>query len=352
MARVDQYNVFQAVASGTGAGLKFATGANSELATQASIVNDNTTGSNTNILGDVPYDSFSVLGYDSPDTQGGASDELTDAGGAQPLLYLGYVSVNYQGTVYTAAVGENLNNSPATYFLFAKVTDPAAAFLNQPASAFTFTANTTTTTPGTEYLINTEMPYCFLSDTMLRTPSGDRAVETLRAGDLVMTASGVAKPIRWIGRTVVASRFADRQRMLPVRISAGALAENVPSRDLFVSPGHAIGIDGVLVHASALVNGKTIVRETSMPLTFTYFHVETEIHELLIAENTPAESFLEAVADVRSDNHPERAELAGTPAEAEMTLPRVKAARQVPASIRAMIVARASLIAPELSIAA
>ena len=338
VAKVDQYTVFKLTAHGTGASQTFSTNGDAPIATSTSIVDDNnSSGSNTNILGDTPYDSFSVVGYDSPDTQGGASDKLTDDNGTSPLLYIGYVTVIAPGGPYYAAVGENV--STGDFFLFAKAGDPPVDFEN--VASFTFTRNVTGVA-STEFLINQEEPFCFLSDTMLRTPSGDRAVETLQAGDLVLTAAGVAKPIRWIGRTVVASKFADKQRMMPVRISAGALAENVPSRDLFVSPGHAVEIDGMLIHASALVNGTTIVREASMPLTFTYYHVETDAHDLLIAENTPAESFLEAVADIRADNFPERADLAGEGATVEMDLPRVKAARQLPALLRAAIDTRSA----------
>ena len=340
MAKVDEYTVYKLKSVGTGTNQTFST--NGLLATNTSIIDDNTSvGSNTNILGDTVYDSFSVVGYDSDDTTGPGGDKLADAGGTNPLIYVGYVTVTTGGATYYGAVGEYVSGGVTSYFLFFKSGDPDSAFTSTTFSAAnaTFTPSVTNV-PATEWLIKQEEPFCFLSDTMMLTPSGERAVETLRAGDLVLTAAGVAKPIRWIGRTVVASKFADRQRMMPVRISAGALAENVPSRDLLVSPGHAIEVGGLLVHAGALVNGTTIVREPSMPLTFTYHHVETDAHDLLVAENTPAESFLEAVADIRMDNFPERAGLAGQGATVEMDLPRVKSPRQVPMAIRRAIEAR------------
>ena len=42
--------------------------------------------------------------------------------------------------------------------------------------------------------------HCFLRGTMIRTPSGEQEISTLQSGDLVVTHSGQAKPIRWIGR--------------------------------------------------------------------------------------------------------------------------------------------------------
>ena len=191
---------------------------------------------------------------------------------------------------------------------------------------------------------------CFLSGTMIATPDGERLVETLAAGDMVLTAGGVAKPVRWLGRTTQSRLFADPARALPVRIKAGALGENLPVRDLLVSHGHAVLIDGVLVQAGALVNGTSIVIEANMPETFTLYHVETDGHDLLIADGAQTESFLAGVDDMRFDNWAERPASATVPAE--MNYPRVKAPRQLPRAIRDLIAARAAAIAPDYAAAA
>lgn len=114
----------------------------------------------------------------------------------------------------------------------------------------TLTADSSTTT-GTTVI-------CFLPGTKIATPDGEVAVESMRAGDLVKTSEGRVVPVRWIGRQTISTRFADPLRVLPICIKAGALAENVPSRDLYISPCHAVLIDDILVHAGALVNDTSI----------------------------------------------------------------------------------------------
>jgi hypothetical protein len=87
--------------------------------------------------------------------------------------------------------------------------------------------------------------------------------------------------VRWVGRSTVSRRFADPLRILPIRVKACALGENLPNRDLLVSPNDALYIDGVPTHAGALVNGTSIVRESNIPIMFTYYHVETDDHSLI-----------------------------------------------------------------------
>lgn len=143
-------------------------------------------------------------------------------------------------------------------------------------------------------LSSTNAP-CFVTGTLIRTTRGEVAVEDLTVDDVAETASGEHRPIRWIGhRTTDCNRHPDPAEVLPVRISAGALGERRPERDLLVSPGHAICLDvlgEVLIPAHALVNGTTITRVNVDEVT--YWHVELDSHDILVANGQPAESYLD-----------------------------------------------------------
>ncbi len=55
---------------------------------------------------------------------------------------------------------------------------------------------------------------CFMAGTMIRTPNGEVAVETLKRGDLVLTNDGRSVPVDWLGIQTVSLRFADKMRVL------------------------------------------------------------------------------------------------------------------------------------------
>jgi serralysin len=102
-------------------------------------------------------------------------------------------------------------------------------------------------------------------------------------------------------------------------------------------------VDGLLINASALVNGVSIVRETAVAESFVYYHVELDDHSLILAENTPAETFIDTVDREHFDNWDEHQALfpEGKPI-LDMPYPRAKARRQVPAAIREALDRRAA----------
>jgi YD repeat-containing protein len=134
---------------------------------------------------------------------------------------------------------------------------------------------------------------CYCRGTMILTDSGEVAVEQLAIGQKLVTASGAQRPIKWIGQRSYISRYANtNQKVLPICFKAGALAEGIPVRDLWVSPKHAMFIDGVLVPAECLINGSSIVQpETTDRVD--YFHIELDSHDVIFANGAPSETFLD-----------------------------------------------------------
>ena len=128
---------------------------------------------------------------------------------------------------------------------------------------------------------------------MISTDRGDVAVEDLVIGDHVVTAAGASRPIKWIGQRSYGGRFlVGRRDLLPVCFKAGSLGDALPRRDLLVSPKHAMFIDGVLIPAEHLINGVSVVQLEQVDLV-SYFHVELESHDVLLAEGAPSESFVD-----------------------------------------------------------
>ncbi len=146
-------------------------------------------------------------------------------------------------------------------------------------------------TLGTGNTGNTFITACFASGTKLLTPRGPVAVESLREGDLLVTAGGLA-PIRWIGhRRTDLARHPRPHDVMPVRVRAGAFGDDTPVRDLVLSPDHAVFVDGVLIPIRHLANGTSIAQEARDDIT--YWHVELARHDVVIAEGLPCESYLD-----------------------------------------------------------
>jgi hypothetical protein len=60
---------------------------------------------------------------------------------------------------------------------------------------------------------------------------------------------------------------------------------------LYVSPGHSVFAEGVLIQAEKLINGATVLQQKRDWVE--YWHVELESHDILLAEDLPAESYLD-----------------------------------------------------------
>jgi hypothetical protein len=146
---------------------------------------------------------------------------------------------------------------------------------------------------GTEVFLQS---ICYAAGTHILTASGERRIENLLPGDAIATLSGqevVHRPLRWIGQRHINLAAHPRPRAVaPIRILRHAIADAVPHSDLLVSPDHGILIDGKLVCARQLINGGTVRQETDRNAV-TYYHLEFDVHAILLAEGAPAESYLD-----------------------------------------------------------
>jgi autotransporter passenger strand-loop-strand repeat protein len=133
---------------------------------------------------------------------------------------------------------------------------------------------------------------CFARGTRIATERGPIAVEQLAIRDRVMTPDGEARPITWIGsRRVDCRRHPAPHKVQPVLIAAHAFAPGAPSRDLLLSPDHAIFAEAVLIPVKHLVDGITI-RQIVLP-AITYFHIELDRHSVILAEGLTVETYLD-----------------------------------------------------------
>ncbi|WP_416916091.1 MAG: Hint domain-containing protein [Roseicyclus sp.] len=237
----------------------------------------------------------------------------------------------------TASVGERLYysafNFPVTLEGFSAAGDPVFRLSRRyylvSNSPLTDGANIGFTTTGT-------YAFCFAPGTGIATPAGEVAVERLSIGDPILTADGRSVPVRWIGRQTLSKLFAgDRAR--PVLIRAGALGQGLPHRDLTVTADHGMILDGFVINAGALVNGTTITRLplSDLPARVTYYHVETAAHDVILAHGAPTETFVSYAGRAAFDNHAEYLALYGADrGMAELPLPRITCARQIPSALR------------------
>lgn len=135
---------------------------------------------------------------------------------------------------------------------------------------------------------------CYLEGTNILTPKGELTVESLKAGDTVVTRFGGLQKIRWVGRQSFRGEAIQNDwTSVPVHIRAGALGDGLPSRDLYVSPGHSMLMDGTLLLAKHLVNGVTITQGW-VPEQVEYYQLDLGAHDCVLAEGTWSETYADA----------------------------------------------------------
>lgn len=218
---------------------------------------------------------------------------------------------NFTGSLTPSGVGDkivipNVSASSIASYSYAGSTTGGTLTLqeqNGGALALNFNGNFTTSDfhvsagpqnlsidpPSLLITVGVARPVCFLAGTRILTPQGETAVEQLRVGDKVVTSSGEVKAIVWIGSGIAHDSSA-RAGSRAVVVRAGALDEGVPCRDLRVTEGHSLYLDGVLIPAAMLINGLSIAWDRDAEQV-TFYHVELSDHDILVADGALAESY-------------------------------------------------------------
>ncbi|MEM8773914.1 MAG: Hint domain-containing protein [Pseudomonadota bacterium] len=158
---------------------------------------------------------------------------------------------------------------------------------------FTYEIESTTGATDVGFVTLNSVP-CFVRGTLIETEFGDRPVEALRPGDLIMTRDEGLRPLRWVGNREVEGKgdFA------PIYIRENTFGQH---REIYLSPLHRVlvkdslaellfGDAEVLVAAKDLVNGHSVRRLETEQVD--YFHLLFDRHQVVFSEGLPTESFL------------------------------------------------------------
>ena len=273
---------------------------------QARVNNNGTIANLATIDGDVtgtghiilaPGGRLAITGAIAPgqtiDFAAGA-ETLTLAAGAAPGLITGFAAgdlIAFAGASFDAAAYTPTGANLGTLALTQRGTLVQSLTLQGNYAGQIFLANPSDTAT-TSIALAAAAIACFTAGTRIRTPGGEAPVEQLRPGDVVLTAAGRPAPIAWIGHRQLDTRRHRRpDDVQPIRVAAHAFAPNQPARDLCLSPDHAVCHGGVLIPVRYLVNGRTITRQRVPAIT--YFHIELDRHDVILAEDLPCESYLD-----------------------------------------------------------
>ncbi len=160
---------------------------------------------------------------------------------------------------------------------------------------------------------------CFTPGTRIATPRGEVLVENLKVGDRIVTRDNGLQEIRWVGkREMTVEELSAAEHLRPVRIQKGALGNDLPERDMMVSPNHRMLVASdktalyfeereVLVAAKHLTGlpGVSIVDDVAA----TYIHLMFDQHEVILSDGTWSESFQPGLQSLAGVGNAQRNEL-------------------------------------------
>lgn len=135
----------------------------------------------------------------------------------------------------------------------------------------------------------------------LRTPCGERRIEFLRKGDLVVTRDNGLQPVLLIWtHTVPASELAADPSLAPILLDTRVIGPMMPQKPLKVGGAHRLLIPGWRIDdeedtenclvAARDVDGLSVDR-TSEAQDLTYYNIVFEAPQVFCANGMPVESF-------------------------------------------------------------
>ena len=142
---------------------------------------------------------------------------------------------------------------------------------------------------------------CFTPGTLIATPKGERLVEELKAGDKIITRDNGIQEIRWTGEKKLGwKELAANPHLKPILIQKGSLGNDLPERDMMVSPNHRMLVANdktalyfeereVLAAAKHLVNNRGVQAVDTIGTS--YLHFMFDNHEVVLSDGTWTESF-------------------------------------------------------------
>ncbi len=160
---------------------------------------------------------------------------------------------------------------------------------------------------------------CFTPGSLIATPKGERLVEDLQIGDKIITRDNGIQEIRWVGEKKLDWRsLAANPHLSPILIKKGALGNDLPERDMMVSPNHRMLVANdktalyfeereVLAAAKHLVDNHDILQAEVM--TTRYLHFMFDYHQIVLADGAWTESFQPGDLSMKAVGNAQRNEI-------------------------------------------
>ncbi len=154
----------------------------------------------------------------------------------------------------------------------------------------------------------TSVAVCFGQGTRIATPTGDRLVESIESGDLVLNHLGQQVPVLWVAKRHISNaEMHSTPALAPILIKAGSLGCNLPDADLTLSkqhrillshPDHSLAFDcpDILMPAAYLPREIATVKPAKDGVT--YYHLLFARHEIVISNGLMSESFQPGIVSI------------------------------------------------------